>query len=248
MRGFLPGLVRWSIHCGGRYLMGVNWDRGQKCKMQVLPVFTAHPYFLLCSLPEHFTPWVTVNVMLVPHTCAQVNPIWCLLPLKVADKLFVPKQDLSLLDEKWNIQEISSTGQQSSVKGKILTLEACNEMWVITMTEFVKLMLNYVNMAVQVHIYLLTVMIQCHYFFWVYICLFSVLLLLGFSGNYVNTKAFSFESGAEEFCLCHIHQEIMLPLLLKKPAIRANQLTHKSPQTHTNIKTSIGVLWVKHYR
>lgn len=129
------GLGRWFIPCEGCYLMGVTWDRVQKCKCRYCLLSQHILGFLLCSLPGHFAAWVTVKVVLVPYTGAQVNPVWCLLPLKVADKPFVPKQDLSLLDEKWNIQEISSTGQQSSVKGKILTLEVCNEMWII-MGEF----------------------------------------------------------------------------------------------------------------
>lgn len=59
-------------------------------------------------------------------------------------------------------------------------------LWWVNLQIAVKLVLNDVNMAVQGSAHL--IINQCHYFFWVYICLFSVLLLLGFSSSYGNTK------------------------------------------------------------
>lgn len=66
--------------------------------------------------------------MLVPYMCAQVNLIWWFAASQGGKEALVRSQDLSLLDEKWNIGEISSAEQQSSVKGKIFTLEVCHEM------------------------------------------------------------------------------------------------------------------------
>jgi len=50
------------------------------------------------------------------------------LALKVANELFIPKRALSVLDEKCNIREVSSTEKQTSAKGKIFTPKVCHKM------------------------------------------------------------------------------------------------------------------------
>lgn len=66
--------------------------------------------------------------MLVSHIHAQILFDGLPLPPKVTNKHFIPKQVLSVRDEKCNIQEISSTEQQSPAKGKIFTLKVCHKM------------------------------------------------------------------------------------------------------------------------
>jgi len=58
-------------------------------------------------------------------------------------------------------------------------------------------------------------MIKCHYLFWVHILLFTVLLLLGFSGSYVSTKPSPLNVELKSV-VCQIHQETVLVLLKKE--------------------------------
>lgn len=96
--------------------------------------------------PQHAIPWVTARLIfssewalcwLLTRTCQQVLPAGLPLALEVANKLFIPEQALSVLDEKCSVWESSSTEKQSSAKGKIFTLEVCHEIWVAVMGEFI---------------------------------------------------------------------------------------------------------------
>lgn len=147
MRRFLPGSVRCSVHCRGCYFMFMNWEgtseRGCRGTNASSACFQFVLVFPLWWLPGLFIPWVTKHLIFSSEqtlfwflTCMYKEILFGELPLpvKVANKVFVPKQALSVLDEKYNIW-ISSTEKLNSAKGKIFTQTVCHKMWVITRSE-----------------------------------------------------------------------------------------------------------------
>lgn len=109
---------------------------GAEVRVQAVHLVTVCPCFPLWWLPGLFISWVTVHLIFISEralcwfltcTCKKILSSGLSLALKVANKVFIPKQALLVLDKKCNIREISSTEKQSSAKGKMFMLKVCHK-------------------------------------------------------------------------------------------------------------------------